>query len=149
LNNLEVTLPAEVQKKKTQESKVAHKFYLAFEKYHFFTDTGDINDPHAFKSTLPPTSQTQDELPDKDKAISSATDTENKLEKKIDPDGVKSAEVGKNLNSSSDSGSSANSVEIQKEDQNTRDSDSREAAEQLAKTPEEEVDDDNDVYLVR
>jgi len=122
---------------------------ILVKKYHFFTDTGDINDPHAFKSTLPPTSQTQDELPDKDKAISSSTDTENKLEKKTEPESVKSNESGKNLNSSSDSSSSTNSVEIQKEDQNTRDSDSREAAEQLAKTPEEEVDDDNDVYLVR
>lgn len=128
---------------------MARGFFLASEKYHFFTDTGDINDPHAFKSTLPPTSQTQNELPDKDKAISSATDTVNKPENRTDPESVKSSELGKNLNSSSDSGSSTNSVEVQKEDQNTRDSDSREAAEQLAKTPEEEVDDDNDVYLVR
>ncbi|CBY24671.1 unnamed protein product [Oikopleura dioica] len=122
---------------------------ILVKKYHFFTDTGDINDPHAFKSTLPPTSQTQNELPDKDKAISSATDTVNKPENRTDPESVKSSELGKNLNSSSDSGSSTNSVEVHKEDQNTRDSDSREAAEQLAKTPEEEVDDDNDVYLVR
>lgn len=107
---------------------------ILVKKYHFFTDTGDINDPHAFKSTLPPTQKTEQELPDKDAAITenlNATDnstptssTENSLPK---ADGDKELE----------------------KDESTRDSDSREAAEQLATTPEEEIDDDKDVYLER
>ena len=150
----------------TYSKKTNSSLPLASWKYHFFTDTGDINDPHAFKSTLPPTSQTQHELPDKDKAISSKeSDANEKSETSKSPvcendaESGKKSESGKNLNSSSDSsssdlnkstsGSSESSVEVQKEDQNTRDSDSREAAEQLAKIPEEEVDDDKDVYLVR
>ena len=104
---------------------------ILVKKYHFFADTGDINDPHAFKQTgkSPSTAKNSPPLPDKDSVV------KEKDEEKS-PEAEKSTENDpENVNE--------NSTEA------SRDSDSREAAEQLEKKTEEETDDDKDNYLLR
>lgn len=104
---------------------------ILVKKYHFFADTGDINDPHAFKQTgkSPSTAKNSPPLPDKDSVV------KEKVEEKS-PEAEKSTENDpENVNE--------NSTEA------SRDSDSREAAEQLEKKTEEETDDDKDNYLLR
>lgn len=140
---------------------------ILVKKYHFFADTGDINDPHAFKNTKAPTASKSaaKELPNKD------IQPENKsIKDETDKEAIKLEETAKSEDGNTPPGTPPgtppqggdNEVSLGDNDAdtsptgpelpeagNSRDSNSREAAEELNKTVEEEIDDDKDVYLFK
>lgn len=118
---------------------------ILVKKYHFFADTGDINDPHAFKTTKPSPKdpkKLESELPDKNQIVD-----QNEIESKetTTEHTITDIKMGDDILKMEDD-EPENHNECS---QTSRDSDSRDAAEQLAKAEEEETDDDSDKYLLR
>lgn len=126
---------------------------ILVKKYHFFADTGDINDPHAFKNTKPPTApkSAEKELPNKDIQPENKTDTDSKTSTESNPndDTDEKADKKQIALEERDLTTAKPEVSVGPEEDNSRDSNSREAADELNKTEEDEIDDDKDVYLFK
>ena len=104
---------------------------ILVKKYSFFTDTGDINDPHAFKNTKPSSKTKNEELPEK-----------------------KAPETAETAESAEINAAAENEPDKEEVDESTRDSNSREAAEEMDKKRDETDDEDDgdhdtDTYLHR